>query len=427
MKDVKKTIICLVTDWYPTRENPYKGLFFKEQAFCLEEYFEFIVIHPSIKAVSFLEYCIRVLCNKTFHFTQCNKERNTIEYSLQIFLPFETKVADYIENFKKRKNRSDGIGKNTSEFTKQIKKRTLQRLYKQKLKNRFDILYCVDAQNESYTLQLLSEVSGKPYMVAEHSPFPWPGTCISDVEHGAIERADAFIAISQDKLRQVLLQNIKLRKVFYLGNLIDEEKFTLKPENNSSIKTFIIVAANSYFKNYDLFFEIMEKLRDLTDRPFKVLIVGYAANKGYSRDREGFERRVRQSAIKDITTLVPSVPHDELVEYYHKADAFVMTSIQEGMPVSALEAACCGLPIFSTRCGGVEDYVDERMGKIHDICDTDGFARTLKEYVEGRLNFDPQYIRDSVVKRYGREAFLNYFFNMVEIILKGKDHHLCDI
>ena len=58
-----------------------------------------------------------------------------------------------------------------------------------------------------------------------------------------------------------------------------------------------------------------------------------------------------------------------------------MTSIQEGQPVSALEAACCGLPIFSTRCGGVEDYVTNDIGRIYDITDYKSFAKEAADHI----------------------------------------------
>jgi len=41
----QKKRICLVTDWYPDKENPYKGSFFKEQALAMEDSFDFVVIH----------------------------------------------------------------------------------------------------------------------------------------------------------------------------------------------------------------------------------------------------------------------------------------------------------------------------------------------------------------------------------------------
>ena len=86
-----------------------------------------------------------------------------------------------------------------------------------------------------------------------------------------------------------------------------------------------------------------------------------------------------------------------------------MTSIQEGQPVSALEAACCGLPVFSTRCGGVEDYVDESVGRLYPLTDVEGMAQGLKQFVEGTLRFDPRHIRETVVSRYGTAAFHDCF------------------
>lgn len=99
------------------------------------------------------------------------------------------------------------------------------------------------------------------------------------------------------------------------------------------------------------------------------------------------------------------------LDIYNKADAFIMTSIQEGQPVSVMEAACCGLPVFSTRCGGVEDYIDEKMGRIYNITDYSGMAQGLKEYLEGDIEFDPNYIRNVVISKFGKDAFIKNFTN----------------
>ena len=97
-------------------------------------------------------------------------------------------------------------------------------------------------------------------------------------------------------------------------------------------------------------------------------------------------------------------PRDEMNDMYNRADAFVMTSIQEGQPVSALEAACCGLPVFSTRCGGVEDYVGDDIGMIFDIADSEGMAQGLKCFLEGKKKYDSVVIRSKTIQRFGREG-----------------------
>ena len=269
----------------------------------------------------------------------------------------------------------------------------------------FDVLYCVDAQAESYTLQLISEVTNKPYVVSEHAPFPWPGSTLKDVERNAIINANLFLAISYDKIRQVMLQNITLKKIAYVGNLVNEEHF--KPsERMNEVKTFIMVAAHSFYKNYPLFIEIFNKLTEITTCPFRVLIVGYGANKGYSKNAEILENKIKDSKFASSVELIPEVSRDRIQEVYGRADAFVMTSVQEGMPVSALEAGCCGLPIFSTMCGGVEDYVDDKTGRIYKIMDSESFANGLKEYLEGTITFEPEYIRKNIIEKYGTEAFV---------------------
>ena len=167
-------------------------------------------------------------------------------------------------------------------------------IFAQDIGESIDLLYCVNAQKESYTLQCVSEALKKPYVVAEHAPFPWPGQSISDVEKQAIENAEAFMAISYDKIRQVLLQNIKPKKIVYVGNLVDESQFVLK-KYSGEIKTFLIVAAHSFYKNYDLFIEIFNKLVKITEIPFRVMIVGYGSNKGYSKNSDELENKIKLS------------------------------------------------------------------------------------------------------------------------------------
>ena len=41
----RKPVICLLTNWYPTEENPYFGLFFRDQAMAMGEKFDFLIVH----------------------------------------------------------------------------------------------------------------------------------------------------------------------------------------------------------------------------------------------------------------------------------------------------------------------------------------------------------------------------------------------
>lgn len=415
-----KKRICLITNWYPTKENPYAGGFFKEQAFAVQDSFDYLVLHVhEHKRLLLIQYLLRQLRGRDVEVFRVNEEKNTVEYDIHLYYSlylvlFERLYKLYLIV---RGGWPMEIGQRSSPLYQRRRKHRLEKAVVQKLKEPFDVLYCVDAQSESSTLQMISEVTHVPYVVAEHAPCPWPGTVLTDVEHAAMEQADLFLAISQDKIRQVMMQNVHLRRIAYVGNMVDETQFMLAPHQNE-VKTFIIVAANSFFKNYGLFLAIMNRLTEITEVPFKVMIVGYAANKGYSQNVEQLEEAIRNSTFARNAELIPEISHDRIHELYARADAFIMTSIQEGQPVSAMEAGCCGLPIFSTMCGGVEDYVTEDIGRIYPIMDCEGFAAGLKDFLEGNIQFDNRHIRESVVGRFGKRAFVENFTRVFQDVIE---------
>ena len=417
---MNKRKICLVTNWYPTKENPVAGSFFKEQAFALDAYFDFLVIHYTEKNnVLDPVYWFYRLRNRHVRVQQVNAERNTTEYNVEAMVPLSVSLIRKIRALISRYLKCfESAGSEPKCYLRHRQKRFRQML-RTGVPADFDVLYCVSAQTESWTVQQLAEITGKPYVVAEHAPFPWPGTVIKPREKTAIMQADAFLAISCDKIRQVLLQDVRPKQFFYVGNMVDEQQFPLSAGSGGD-KTFVIVAAYSFYKNYPLFIEVFDRLTQITHVPFRVMIVGYNANKGYSQNAEELEQKIRESLFADKAELIPAVSRDQMHTVYARADAFVMTSIQEGMPVSAMEAGCCGLPIFSTMCGGVEDYVDDTMGRIFKIIDSETFAQGLKAYLEGEITFDKTHIRQQVIDRFGRRAFTE---NMAEIFNQVIDLH----
>ncbi len=408
-----KKKICLVTNWYPTAENPYYGSFFKEQAFAVAEHFDFIVLHYREHRAFFSSW--------KNHTVEVNRERNTIEYALDVKLSVWYDVLNQLTDLYHKVSGKDkrlGIGKYVSRAKRNKVKKLLAKVLEKEDVLSFDALYCVDAQYEAGILQILSELSGKPYVISEHSPVPPLGLLINNQNFKAIEKADLLLLISYDKGRQLLMQNLNLPPIRYIGNLVDETWFALRPQKDLEKKTILIIGANSFYKNYDHFCNVMERLYEITEKPFRILVAGYAANKGYAGDRGAFERYLQTKKFSDRLDLLPEVKRAEVMKVYHQADVFVMTSIQEGQPLAAMEAACCGLPVFATRCGGIEDYLDDSMGRLYHVLDVDGMAEGLKQFLEGESVFDPEIIRTKVIAQYGRNAFVRNFTEAFDQVLE---------
>lgn len=384
-----KKKICLITNWYPTTDNPYQGLFFREQAIALSDYYDFVVLHYQL---------IRRNLGKNAKLELIKEEHNITEYNVII-------QYNCYKNWICKRLFHD------NRYILNLHNRIFSKFEECKI----DVFYSITCQTEAALTAKYANYFDKPYVIAEHGPFPWVGSLISEDNKKAIEEANTFLAISNDKVRQILMQGIKLPQIYYVGNMVDEDKFTFMNSRNQ-VKTFVTVGANVFYKNYKMLIDVFNRLSDITDTPFKLLVVGYQANKGYSQDSEELVKSLKSSKFGNSVELIPNVPHDEMPSVYERADAFVMTSIQEGQPVSAIEAGCCGLPIFATRCGGVEDYVDNSIGRIVDIIDSEGLAEHLKAYLEGNIVFDSYEIRKKVKNKFGKKAFINSMVNAFESV-----------
>lgn len=389
-----KTIL-MIPSWYPTKENPFAGSFFREQAIALQENFKIIILLLNFNKSAILK-------KPKFSFIEDDDGLSVYRLTLP---RKKTVLLDFLYNKIRcrKESKKEGIGFYERPSHEKRLEKSLEYIKNKNLLPKFDCVYGLTAQDNASVARLFSVKYKVPYVVAEHAPFPWPGSTVSDKISNAIENADSFFAISQDKIRQVMLQNIRI-KPCYVGNLCDENRFALSKENHDT-KTFLIVASNSFYKNYPMFIKTMEELKKISVKDFKIIMAGYRANKGYSKNVEELENTVKESSIKDFTTMIKSVSREDIPKVYNSCDALVITSIQEGLPINALEASMSGLPIFSTRCGGVEDYIDDDMGRIVSIYDYETLAKHCNDFLNGKITFDAVKIREKCISLFGKKSF----------------------
>ena len=71
---------------------------------------------------------------------------------------------------------------------------------------------------------------------------------------------------------------------------------------------------------------------------------------------------------------------DDITQYYHAADIFVLPSYVEGMSNAMLEAMACGLAVVSTRVGAAECVLEDGVsGRLICAGDTDQLESALRE------------------------------------------------
>lgn len=424
---LRKTIL-MIPSWYPTKDNPFIGCFFREQALAMQRDFDFIVTTYHVRTEPYLVFQFKKLLGFTKPRVKFVQEDNGLqEYAIFATSPSGTTCIVRILRFVLKRFKCvnlnkplrAGIGKTEEKYIKKNRLYIANYIKDKKLLPHFDCVYSLTSQDYAPLGKAFADVFKIPHVTAEHAPFPWPGSVLSDSVVESIESADAFLAISNDKIRQVLLQNVKVNPV-WVGNLCDETNFSVSSERHE-VPTFLIVAAYNFYKNYALFIKAMEALKRIATKEFKIVIAGYNANRGYSKNAEELEDIVHKSIINENTKMIESVSREDMPSLYNSCDVFVMTSIQEGLPVSAIEASMSGLPVFSTRCGGVEDYVDDTMGRIFQLTDHKGIANACNDYLEGIICFDNEQIRKKAIELFGVESFTKRMKSVFEEVLGGSE------
>jgi glycosyltransferase involved in cell wall biosynthesis len=97
---------------------------------------------------------------------------------------------------------------------------------------------------------------------------------------------------------------------------------------------------------------------------------------GGGPDREALEEQAHNLGLaRDYLSLGYQ---EDVGQWYAALDALVLTSGNEGTPVSAIEALAAGRPVVATSVGGVPDVVrDGEDGLLVDLGDVDGLAERL--------------------------------------------------
>jgi len=132
-------------------------------------------------------------------------------------------------------------------------------------------------------------------------------------------------------------------------------------------------------KNHRFFLNLVKALKDRTDikRPLRFFIIG----DGYlHRELEDYARRLGVSSSVVFTGW-----KRDLTGIYADLDIVVLTSLNEGTPVSLIEAMAAGKPVIATNVGGVKDLLIpayQRLGITTERIlirpdDTEGFANSL--------------------------------------------------
>lgn len=157
----------------------------------------------------------------------------------------------------------------------------------------------------------------------------------------AIKDQSALIYKSEDKIDQVIYSGFDFSKI---KKIVDYKKTdTLK---------LLSVGRPHWIKGYDYMIKACLKLKE-NNISFQYTIIGADIN-------EELLYIIKMYGLENEITLTPSIPHENVFRIMSESSLLVLPSIAEGIANVVIEAMAIGLPVLSTKCGGVIELITEK-------------------------------------------------------------------
>ncbi len=179
---------------------------------------------------------------------------------------------------------------------------------------------------------------------------------------------------------------------------VDGRAFFQKETPPRPAFTFHAMGQLRPIKGYDTLIRAFALLKEGEERPCVLEIAGAGGQ------RESLQALIDSAGIGDACRLVGPVPRDRAVDFMNGCDCFVCSSRVETLSCVLNEAAACGKPVISTRCGGPLDIVREETGLLVPVDDPEGLAGAMRRMMDTAGDYDPVRIRALTLERFGRDT-----------------------
>ncbi len=238
----------------------------------------------------------------------------------------------------------------------------------------------------------LAKRYNKPFVLTQHNTFIEYDSIFDSVERlndlavgkETLKEADKIITVSNATKDYVLSLGAKPGKIKVLHNGVDLVRFRPLNGKREEMRRKLGIPQNSivaltvrrlvYKNGIDTLIE-SANIAVRKNPKITFLVVGKGP------DLNNVQIKIRQLGIENNFRLTGFVKDEDLPFYYNAADFFVLPSKSgEGLPLVALEAMACGLPVIATNVGGIREILMEDYGKLVPSNQPELLAKAILEF-----------------------------------------------
>jgi L-malate glycosyltransferase len=367
--------VLLIVSWYKTKDKPYLGSFFEEQARAL--------MKEGVK--------VGILCTSIdMRFRSRFKASG---------VPAENFVDDGLPTFYHATRSILPLSRTVNYYFHAMSASRMIRSYIRE-HGRPDILHAHCVFSAGIVARYCSEVFKIPYIITEH----FSGLVIGNLSSIAFNRSivkrvfyDAEKAISVSSgFAKDLANKYKLDQTVFMviPNLVNDIFF--KEAQSQKEESEIILFTNSFLtpiKNHRLLLAAFSLVLKVI--PTAVLRIG---GNGFLLDE--LKRYCDQLNISGNVKFLGALNREEVKIQLDTCDIFLSTSIYETFGVSLVEALACGKPVVCTNTRGPCDIIEDGDGLIIDRHEPESFAEGILCAIRNYNTYNARSIRDRCFRRF---------------------------
>ena len=244
----------------------------------------------------------------------------------------------------------------------------------------------------SFLAAKIAKRYAKPLVLTQHNTFIEYNNIFDTVEKlndlavgkQVLKEADKIIVVSNATRNYVLSLGADPAKIEVLHNGVDLERFKPLPDVKGEMRKklgipeemcVVLTVRRLVYKNgIDTLLDSAEII--VKKNPKLVFVVV-----GRGPDFEEVKEKIAQLGMQRNFRLTGFVSDEDLPFYYNVADLFALPSKSgEGLPLVALEAMACGLPVIATDVGGTSEILSGEYGKLVPPNSPNSLAEAILEF-----------------------------------------------
>lgn len=363
---MKKTKVLFLSAWYPHRYDAMEGLFVRKHALAVNLYCDVCVLFLyADKQISRFE----IIEQKTQQLTE-----------IYVYYPFSTssvfrrltKLVNYLRAFRKG-------------YT--IVKRNW---------GKPDVTHANILTRTGVLAYILHHKEHIPYVITEHwtryldTNYSYTGFLRKKVTEYVVKQAKYILPVSQSLKDAMISNGLYNANYQIIDNVVDD--FFYKNQDKISRSKKRILHVSCFAERQKNIKGILHAIKRVSNErnDFEVIIVGTGI------DYESVVEEAKNLDVLDtIVHFVGEQTPEQVSDWMHQSDFFVLFSNYENCPVVLLESLACGIPIISTEVGNTHELITSKNGRLIPVGDENALYFNIKWMLDNYKTFDKTEIQES--------------------------------